>query len=177
MRHIALFSQTGSEIANLIDRGYTPDKIIFNQKNKEKINSKINLNICNQILKSDSKNINVLRELFGDPETCYITLHGWLNIIPVEICNEYNIFNGHPGLITKYDFLKGKDPQIKAFNQSLPFIGCVIHKVIPGVDEGEIVLHREVLNNCKTLDDMFNTLKDISLNLWIDFFNHCMYNN
>ncbi len=34
MRHIALFSQTGSEIAGLIRNGFIPDKIFYDQRDQ-----------------------------------------------------------------------------------------------------------------------------------------------
>ena len=49
-------------------------------------------------------------------------------------------------------------------------IGSVIHKVIPEVDSGEVVLQRYVKNVCKTEDDVFATLRKTSMNCWIDFF-------
>ena len=41
MRHIALFSQTGSEIAALMKNGFIPDQIFYDQTDKDKINSNI----------------------------------------------------------------------------------------------------------------------------------------
>lgn len=171
MRHIALFSQTGSEIADLIEQGIIPTNIFFDQKDIAKIDSRINTSeIGFRILKKDVKNVQYLRDCFGDPSTCYITLHGWLNIIPKEICDEYEIYNGHPGLITDYPELKGKDPQARAFKDNYPMIGSVIHRVTPGVDEGEVILSAKDWNDCATLDEMFKKLKAMSLALWVDFF-------
>ena len=69
-----------------------------------------------------------------------VTLHGWLRIVPPYVCERSKIYNGHPGLITKYPELKGKDPQEKAFKLKHKTIGCVLHKVSAGVDEGKIVM-------------------------------------
>ena len=89
-----------------------------------------------------SKNKYVLEDyeeiLMYFPEAI-ITLHGWLRIMPKEVCERFSIFNGHPGLITEYPELKGKDPQIRAFEGKYPVMGCVIHKVTAGVDEGKIL--------------------------------------
>ena len=172
MRHIALFSQTGSEIANLMEHGITPDSIFFDQKDRVKIDSRLDTKKTGrQISKKYVKDVQYLKDCFGDPKTCFITLHGWLNIVPKEICEEYDIYNGHPGLITEFECLKGKDPQVKAFNGKYSRIGSVIHHVTPGVDEGSVVFSYGIENKCTTLDEMFNTLKGISLNLWLDFFN------
>lgn len=177
MKHIALFSQTGSEIANLINKGYKPDTVYYDQKDESKIDPRIDIDSYGfRILKKDVKNVKVLRELFGDPKKCFITLHGWLNIIPAEICDEYKIFNGHPGYITKYPELKGKDPQKRAFEANHSIIGSVIHRVIPAVDEGDIVLKRSTPNFYTEEDAVILTLKTISLNLWVDFFRRNLYN-
>ena len=40
---------------------------------------------------------------------------------PGEVCEKRNIYNGHPGLITQYPQLKGKDPQQKAIDLGLEY--------------------------------------------------------
>ena len=37
MKHIALFSQTGSEVAKIMANGFEPDMIFYDQKDEEKI--------------------------------------------------------------------------------------------------------------------------------------------
>jgi methionyl-tRNA formyltransferase len=176
---IALFSQTGSELYEVSKKvGRFPDLIIFNTIdicNSKKKPIILNSNLFNESYKSGSKFIilpsrptiwdykNNLR--FAD----IVTLHGWLRIIPSEVCKEYEIFNGHPGLITEYPELKGQDPQIKAVKLKLPESGCVIHKVSEGVDEGEIF--RSVKTSIKDLsiDEVIPLLHNKSVELWADF--------
>jgi folate-dependent phosphoribosylglycinamide formyltransferase PurN len=98
-----------------------------------------------------------------------VTLHGWLRVLPEEICNSYEVYNGHPGLITKYPELKGKDPQMRAFEGGYDTGGSVIHKVTPGVDEGEILMEREIGIRLLDLDGLFRTLHKTSVNMWIEF--------
>ena len=101
-----------------------------------------------------------------------ITLHGWMRIIPPSICEKYEIYNGHPGLITKYPILKGKDPQKRAYEGNYKTAGCVIHKVIPEVDAGEVIRHKEVgMFNSETLDHFIKRLHGISIDLWVEFLN------
>ena len=102
-------------------------------------------------------------------ENPLITLHGWLRILPEDICNKYEIYNGHPGLITRYPELKGKDPQIRAFAGEYNTGGCVIHRVTPGVDEGEVLMEREVGIRLLDLDGLFTILHKTSVNMWIEF--------
>ena len=98
-----------------------------------------------------------------------VTLHGWLRIVPPYVCERSKIYNGHPGLITKYPELKGKDPQEKAYKLKHEEIGCVLHKVTAGVDEGKIILEEKFNTYGLDLDGLFRTLRDRSLYMWINF--------
>jgi len=98
---IAFFSQTGSEIVNISKAlGKEPDLIVTNERpdHLRKINEGIELcyMMPNKPTLADYKNI------LSAYENPLITLHGWLRIVPEEIANEYEIYNGHPGLITLY---------------------------------------------------------------------------
>ena len=172
MRHIALFSQTGSEIAGLMKNGFTPDFVYYDQKNEDRIHPFVLKwhDRC-PIPKDKVKNVKYLRKCFGNPKTCFITLHGWLNILPKEICEEYEVYNGHPGYIIDYPELKGKDPQARAFlcKERYRFIGCVLHKVIPEVDEGEILRSKRLPNVYESVEGIIDACARISLSLWIDF--------
>ena len=79
------------------------------------------------------------------------------------------IYNGHPGLITDYPELKGKDPQIRAFEAKYPVAGAVLHKVVAGVDEGRIILEERFNTFNLELDDLFRILRDRSLYMWCRF--------
>ena len=75
MRHIALFSQTGSEIAGLIRNGFIPDQIFYDQRDKDKINSGIwRCTNTVDIIKEKVKDVDFLRKCFGNPKTCFIFL-------------------------------------------------------------------------------------------------------
>ena len=80
-----------------------------------------------------------------------------------------DIFNGHPGLISSYPELKGKDPQIKAWEGKYREVGSVVHKVTEGVDEGDIVMQCSTNNFAKSLDGMYRILKSTSFTCWISF--------
>lgn len=165
---IALYSQTGSEIQALsIALGIKPDIILTNT-------DKPLFNVFKHAKHSEI--MEWLEKSYPDEEyrnnNVLITLHGYLRIIPLEICNRYkNIYNGHPGFIVKYPELKGKDPQVRTWqdNKKYPIIGSVVHKVTPGVDEGEVVSSSALVNRCNSLDDMFNALKTTSFDSWYFF--------
>ena len=110
-----------------------------------------------------------LRTNYSNPKDVLITLHGYLRIIPSDVCERFEIYNGHPGYITAYPELKGKDPQIRAGEAGHRWVGCVIHKVTAGVDEGPIEDQTGVPNTASSLDELYSLLKKKSLYLWVKF--------
>lgn len=161
MKWIALYSQTGSEISALsLKIGRSPDIIFTNNK------------IPSPHVKGHyftHKGLMHYLDNILDPKDYFITLHGYLRILPQHICEKYTIYNGHPGLITFYPELKGKDPQEKVTSDQ-QFVGSVVHKVTPIVDDGEIITFNYVENSEKTMKDIYNVCKKTSLNAWSEFF-------
>lgn len=165
---IAFFSQTGSEIVELAEKlGRWPDVVVTNDRPSHlrtihpKIEDSRYIILPNQPTVKDYED---LLSLFDKP---IITLHGWLRVMPPEICDAYEMYNGHPGLITVYPELKGKDPQLRAFKGGYETAGCVLHKVTAGVDEGEILDSMEINIKGLTLDEVFLNLREVSSLLWL----------
>lgn len=169
-----MISQTGSELIAIgKETGYLPSLLV-----------------TNNYTKIPQDNLRFLRErgitvvtipfrpvledyLFVElVEKSLITLHGFLRILPPGFFEHYRgeIYNGHPGLITEYPELKGKDPQIRAWKGSYGLVGSVVHKVTEGVDEGEVVKFSATPNTVQSLDDMYYTLRNTSLEAWKNFF-------
>jgi folate-dependent phosphoribosylglycinamide formyltransferase PurN len=74
-------------------------------------------------------------------------------------------------LITTYPQLKGKDPQIRAYNENYGVIGSVVHKVTPEVDDGDVLTYTEIYRQHEdTLDDIFEKLAFTSFKSWQKFF-------
>ena len=167
---IAFFSQTGSEIVEVSKLlGRWPDCIVTNERPEHL--RKIHPALENKHLvfvenKPTEEELSMVIGQYGNP---LVTLHGWLRVMPPYICNRFEIYNGHPGLITKYPELKGKDPQQKAFDLGLEYSGCVIHKVTEGVDEGKILLERKVYIKELEIGELFTILHSISVSLWVEF--------
>ena len=165
---VAFFSQTGSEIVDIIDRlGIHPDIIVTNYRPNDTRDINKKLPYYSEV--SNKPNYKELDFICGLHENAIITLHGWLRIMPPKICNKYEIYNGHPGLITKYPELKGKDPQMRAWEGNYEFCGSVLHRVTEGVDEGEIISSATFTKNMLDVNDYFRILRETSLNLWIEF--------
>lgn len=156
---VALFSQSGSEIKSLsMALGRSPDLILTNNKQTSMYSQNV---IASYMTHNDI--MESLRELSSD---VFITLHGYLRILPPDVCEMHEIVNGHPGLITEYPSLKGKDPQ-ERITSEMECIGSVCHKVTAGVDEGPVLTEDKIKN---TGGDYYNVLRNTSLNAWLKYF-------
>ena len=167
---IAFFSQTGSEIADIADSiKRWPDVIITNDR-PEHLRT-VDERIAKQgyFTWSNKPTEDEYIELLEAYPDALVTLHGWLRIVPEYVCERSKIYNGHPGLITKYPELKGKDPQVKAFELKHETIGCVLHEVVAGVDEGKVIAEERVNAFGLDLENTFRILRDRSLYLWVNF--------
>lgn len=168
---VAFFSQTGAEICDISERlGRWPDRIVTNKRPEHlrTIDSRIPQDL---LYWTENKPLNIeyrwaLSHVGNNP---IITLHGWLRVVYPDICKQYEIYNGHPGLITEYPELKGKDPQVRAFEGKYPVAGAVIHKVTAGVDEGEVLMEERFNTFGLDLDGLFHILRDRSLHMWVNF--------
>ena len=169
---IVFFSQTGAEIADISESlGRWPDLIITNKRpdHLRTIDPRIieygYTELPNKPIPDDYE--VVLQD------NAIITLHGWLRIMPKTICEKYLVYNGHPGLITEYPELKGKDPQIRAYEGikagKYNTAGAVIHKVTAGVDEGRVIMEEYFNAQEVELDELFRILRDRSLFMWTNF--------
>ena len=162
---ITFFSQTGAEIADLSESiGRWPDLIITNKRpdHLRTIDPRIIEYGYTEV--PNKPTVDDLDAVLQD--SAIITLHGWLRIMPPVICDKYLIYNGHPGLITKYPELKGKDPQVRAFEGKYPVAGAVIHKVTAGVDEGKVIMQEYFNATQLDLDGLFRILRHRSLYMW-----------
>ena len=176
----ALFSQTGQEIidiTNQIDR--VPDLIISNNHPSNVLNILKGVEYRWLSSSKEAKTLDILDEVVKDPADTLITLNGWLRIVPPDKCEKYNIYNGHPGLITKHPELKGKDPQERAWSDIHKYdtVGSVIHRVVEEVDAGSINTYSEISTaNILTLDEMYDALRSTSLITWGSFLKERLYN-
>lgn len=162
---IALFSQTGKEIADICARNCwynVPDVILTNRDNSHVWPTGIKPFI--QVMSHEK-----ICEYLLSCRNCIITLHGYLRILPQEVCKTDNlIYNSHPGDIISFPELKGKDPQQKALDLKLDHTGVVIHEVTSNVDSGKIVLYyrHELAGFNYNIETLTNDLRQKSVSLW-----------
>ena len=167
---IALFSQTGSEIADLSEGiKRHPDFVITNADLND-IDSRVNVDF--RVNKEEAKTLDILEDLDFNIDQTLITLNGWLRIVPPNKCNMYNMYNGHPGLITKYPELKGKDPQKRAWENIDNYneVGSVVHRVVEKVDAGEVICEEKIPTKyIGSLDATYDALRTTSFTAWYRF--------
>jgi len=172
---IALFSRTGTEITNIInDTGRIPDRIICNKPydKRNSIHSDL-LSIYRHrlLFLPNNPTLHDYLSALGTSTNTLVTCHGWMRIIPTQVCQKYEIYNGHPGLANFYPELKGKDPQLKVLDKQYKTIGSIIHKVTPEVDGGKVIKYKETEFENFTKDTIFDVLANLSKELWIEFLN------
>lgn len=168
---IALFSQTGSEIGKLsvilkhkptlIASNNFEDKLPYHPLIRE-------LKVPLMFARHDGLMNYFRAQNVYDRSNTIITLHGYLRIIPEDICNQYEIYNGHPSPIDMYPELKGKDPQERVWNEREKYttIGSIVHRVVPEVDAGEIKSRVYKFKSVRTKDELYTELKSTSLCAW-----------
>lgn len=73
-----------------------------------------------------------------------ICLAGFMHILSADFLSQLKclIINIHPSLLPKY---KGLDTHHRALNAGDKISGCSVHYVTPNIDDGEIVLQKQVL--------------------------------
>ena len=167
---ITFFSQTGAEIADISEAiGRWPDRIITNDRPEHLRTIDPRIQKQGYFTFNNKPDVEEYMELLEQFPDAIVTLHGWLRVIPGYICERSRIYNGHPGLITEYPELKGKDPQVRAFEGKYPIAGAVLHHVTAGVDEGKIIAEERFNTFGLELDDLFRILRDRSLYMWSEF--------
>ena len=196
---IALFSQTGSEIAYLANqitftegRNRWPDAIITNKHKNQLLTIDPELlselqpdtyktppgvkKLPNLLFISSTPTEEELESIFSEYDNPIITLHGWLRIIPPALCSKYEIYNGHPAWLFQYPELKGKDPQKRAWDGNYYYGGMVIHRVTEKLDEGKIALHGGfVMSDFDTYREYMAYLKHGMRNLWRHVFQNIKF--
>lgn len=173
---VAFFSQSGTEISNIIyHTKKMPIAIITNRQSDEGLHPLLKQakddGELNWIVLPKNPELKDYKKALKSFKNPLITLHGYLRIIPKEICKKYKeIYNLHPGLITEYPELKGKDPQVRAVRAGHKIAGAVIHRVIPEVDAGEIIESYPI--NIAGLDEeaVVDRLHSLGTIMWYDFF-------
>jgi folate-dependent phosphoribosylglycinamide formyltransferase PurN len=170
---VTFFSQTGSEIYKISKKiNRVPDVIVTNRP-KSKI-LEINSNLIEEY---GAKFVwlppkpTVVEYINTIPRNAFVTLHGWLRIIPPEICDMYEIYNLHPAPIhlEGYNKYKGKDPQVRIFEDKAKYSGNVIHECIAELDAGKILAKNEFEVEGFDLDLVFKLTHAKATELWCSF--------
>jgi len=179
-RWIAMFSQTGTEIADIC-KSWTYKRGTFIEPCKPDyiVTNNVNVESWHKVLRdyyedhSDrfivSQDIELINESVRafNPLTSLITLNGYLRILPDDITKKFEIYNVHPGDIKKYPELIGIHPQQKALDLQLKTTGVIIHRVTDQLDQGEIVSRETYdIKNGTDINTLVDDLRGISVEMW-----------
>lgn len=163
---ITFHSFTGSEIKNIINElGIAPDACCTNNAQSPIIGG------GRRVFKRNWDE-TAYRQVLDRYDNPLVTLHGWMRIVPPEICEDYEIYNGHPALISDFPDLKGKDKQEDVINNvdKYPEIGSVIHTCTAELDAGPIQISVAVPNfKVHRRELIYDVLRDTSLRTWLQF--------
>lgn len=170
------FSQTGTDIYNLSEKlGRSPDVIVTNRQDLTSINP-LTYNKFKGVIKQTSNKPTIDEYKNIIPNGAFVTLHGWLRIVPEDICNSYEIYNLHPANLLLHPHLKGKDPQKRAAAELLQWSGNTIHRCTAELDAGEIKEYSTVLIEGLLEFEVIDKLHKDATNLWFNFLNkHLIY--
>lgn len=166
---VTFFSQTGSEIYNVSKKiGRSPDIIITNKQSLDGVNKDLIDEFGAKIFQISAKPCTQ-EYIQHIPKNALVTLHGWLRIIPAEVCEQFEIYNLHPANIVLHPHLKGKDPQERAAKELLKVSGNTLHRCTAELDAGEIQLVSEVtIEGLLPFEVIYQLHKDAT-NLWCTF--------
>ena len=167
----AFFSHTGTEIVNICEAlQILPRKVVTNKTPGDKSINKRLLELPVEIVWMNNRpGVQDYNRVLSKCYDCVCTLHGWMRIIPEEICTDYEMYNLHPGLISKYPELKGADPQSR-ISEDHTDIGLVIHHVSPELDGGSVVMEKSTKKISNDIDDNTHILHEMATTTWIEFF-------
>ena len=148
-------------------------KKLIQMINEKKLNSKINIIITN---KSNAEIINLaqinkISYLYLPTNSNYdiqlltilktynidiIFLIGYMKIVKPLIIEAYNnkIFNIHPSLLPKYGKLKNLDIHENVIKNNDIYTGCTLHIVTENVDEGPIILQKQLKVNTTNSNEL-----------------------
>ncbi len=102
------------------------------------------------VMKKGAEGWREVEELLSQYRIDAIFLAGFMKIVPGDFVSrwENKIFNVHPSLLPMYPGLKSIE---RAFEEGAA-MGITVHRVTAGVDEGPILLQRQVLPNPRGRD-------------------------
>lgn len=172
VRWIALFSKSGAELNTVSERlGRYPDLIVTNRNTLDGVDKTLARKGVFRAMPR-APDVRDYMDAFGAAPTGtqLITMHGFMRIVPARICDRHTIWNMHPGWVTRYPQLKGRDPQQRALELGLPSTGVTLHRATAELDGGPIVMERACrIAPGTTLDALCAALTAMSVDLWVEF--------
>ena len=150
MKNIAIFiSGKGSNLKYLINNLSKEIKILLVFSNKEDADGlKYGIEKGIKTIAIDTKKFSSPSSMAGELKRLLgnsidlIVLAGYMEKIPSELVEKYNIVNLHPSLLPKHKGLKAIE---RSFNDQTNSMGITYHLIDNEIDSGEIILQLSFL--------------------------------
>ncbi|KAJ3130044.1 hypothetical protein HK098_006756 [Nowakowskiella sp. JEL0407] len=124
------------------------------------------LELSDTVAKTLGSQLDVGNKVYPD----IVVLAGWMHILSAEFLNSFpkstHFINLHPALPGAFDGAHAIERAFEAYKQGLiKNTGVMVHKVIPEVDRGEVIIKEEVpiydTDTLETLEERIHKLEHV----------------
>lgn len=113
-----------------------------------------------------------LASLVQETAPSAIVLAGWMHILSADFLSHFpnQIINLHPALPGQFDGARAIERAFDAFKRGeICHTGVMVHKVIPEVDRGDVIIHQEVeITKADTLESLQHRLHQVEHSLIVE---------
>ena len=162
-----LTSSRGTSLSKLFDDKLI--KLIITNKNTSVIDKGIKNNINTMYI--PKINYHSLINIIDDSDIDIIYAVGFMNIIPKHFCDYYKgrLFNIHPSLLPNYSKMFSLNIHQKVIENKELFSGCTLHEINENVDEGKIVLQKQIPVDTSHPQTLKNNIQKLETDILYDF--------
>jgi len=160
-----LSSSAGTSLEKLIDENMIELVIT----NKDKINKCKKNNFS--LLYIPNINYDKLINIIDSFEIDIIFAVGFINIIPKNFCDYYKgkLFNIHPSLLPSYSNMYSSNIHKNVIQNNEKFSGCTLHEITENVDQGRIVLQKQIKIETNDFLILKSQIQELEKNILFDF--------
>jgi phosphoribosylformylglycinamidine cyclo-ligase len=162
-----LTSSRGTSLRKLFNEGLI--KLIITNKNTTIINKGVENSIDTMYI--PRINYHQLINIIDDHDIDIIYTVGFMNIIPKHFCDYYKgrLFNIHPSLLPNYSKMFSLDIHKRVIENKELYSGCTLHEISENVDEGKIVLQKQILVDTSHPQTLKSSIQKLETDVLYDF--------
>lgn len=140
-------SNNGTSVKKLLENQETRSaiKIIFtNNTNASIIQTSLKYKIPLMVIETKKINYESITNILRQFHVKLLILSGYMRIVPKMLFDDFLTINIHPSLLPLYANKMDLDVHKSVLEDKRKFSGCTIHEVIENVDEGRILLQKQI---------------------------------